>query len=214
LKLFIAALLVFLGFNNPNNHIFAQTTTHFTEQQIKNVFANCMQQDLSLSFGAFQQAIEMLYQQYNTVSKDKLIIVDYSQPSTQQRFYFIDLKAEKLLLKTYVAHGLNSGDLCAERFSNVNGSYQTSLGMYRTAELYCGKYDLSIRLDGLEPGKNCNVRKRDIVIHRAAYANESYLLENGKLGRSLGCLALPENVSDDLIEQMAAGVGVYVYWCP
>ncbi len=178
------------------------------------MFASCMQQDLNLSFEAFHQAIQALYKQGNTLSKDKLIIVDYSQPSTQQRFYFIDLKAEKLLFRTYVAHGLNSGDLCAERFSNIYGSYQTSLGMYRTAELYCGKYDLSIRLDGLEPGKNCNVRERDIVIHRAAYANESFILENGKLGRSLGCLALPENVSDDLIEQMAAGVGVYVYWCP
>jgi hypothetical protein len=52
---------------------------------------------------------------------------------------------------------------------------------------------------------------RDIVIHRAAYANESYLKQHGKLGRSLGCLAIPEAITDDMIELMSAGVGVYVY---
>ncbi len=52
---------------------------------------------------------------------------------------------------------------------------------------------------------------RDIVIHRAAYAKESYLKKHGKLGRSLGCLAIPETISDDMIELMSAGIAVYVY---
>jgi hypothetical protein len=68
-----------------------------------------------------------------------------------------------------------------------------------------------VRLDGIEPQKNSNVRKRDIVIHRAAYANEAFILENGILGRSLGCLTLPEDVSDELIEKMSGGVVIYVY---
>lgn len=214
LKPFFAALILVVGVVCSKNTILAQTNTRLTEQQIRNRYANCMQQDQSLSFEVFQEAVEKLYAQDHNLSKEKLIIVDYSQPSTQKRYYFFDFKAEKLLLKTYVAHGANSGELYAERFSNINGSRQSSLGFYRTSELYCGKYDLSVRLDGLEPNKNTNARLRDIVIHRAAYANEAFILDNGKLGRSFGCLALPEEITDEMIEMMADGVGVYVYWQP
>ncbi|MFM7006875.1 MAG: murein L,D-transpeptidase catalytic domain family protein [Flavobacteriales bacterium] len=170
-----------------------------------------MQQDQSLAYPIFKQGVRKMLTQNSITCKDKLIIADYSQPSTQKRFYFFDLKEGKLLLQTYVAHGRNSGELYALHFSNIYGSFQTSLGLYHTAEVYCGAHDLSVRLDGLEPHKNSNIRKRDIVIHRAAYANESFILENGKLGRSFGCLALPEEVSDEMLEQMAGGVGVYVY---
>ena len=193
---------------------FGQYQINYSEQQIQDLYTQCMQQDQSLAYPIFKQGVRKMQAQQSIKCKDKLIIADYSQPSTQKRFYFFDLKEGKLLLHTYVAHGVNSGELYAQHFSNIYGSFQTSLGLYHTAEVYCGAHDLSVRLDGLEPHKNSNVRKRDIVIHRAAYANESFIFENGKLGRSFGCLALPEEVSDELIELMGGGVGVYVYGKP
>jgi hypothetical protein len=182
-----------------------------TEQEIRELYANCLKQDQSLAYPIFKIGIQKLFAQDSAVCKDKIIIVDYTQPSTNKRFYFLDLSKSELILHTYVAHGVNSGALYANRFSNVNGSNQSSLGFYHTGETYCGSHDLSVRLDGLEPQKNSNVRQRDIVIHRAAYANEAFIIENGKLGRSFGCLALPEDVSDELIEMMSGGVGIYVY---
>ena len=192
------------------NHLIAQKTS-LTEQAIKEIYLQSMQRDRSLSYTIFKLGVQQLLAQDSTVCKDKLIIVDYSQASTKKRFYFFDLTQKRLLLKTFVAHGLNSGDVYPRKFSNIEGSFQSSLGLYHTSESYCGDHDLSVRLDGLDPRKNSNVRMRDIVIHRAAYANEAYLRQHGKLGRSLGCLAIPEAITDDMIELMSAGVGVYVY---
>lgn len=202
--------LHFLLFSFSYIPVSAQKTS-LSEQEIKGLYTNCLKQDQSLAYPIFQIGVQKLLAQDSAVCKDKIIIVDYTQPSTNKRFYFLDLSKGELILNTYVAHGVNSGELFARRFSNVNGSYQSSLGLYHTAESYCGAHDLSVRLDGLEPQKNSNVRKRDIVIHRAAYANESFIIENGKLGRSFGCLTLPEDVSDELIEMMAGGVVIYVY---
>jgi len=170
-----------------------------------------MGKDRSLSYSIFKLGLQKLYGQDSSVCKDKIIIVDFSQASSKKRFYFFDVENGSLLLKTYVSHGLKSGDLYARKFSNVEGSFQSSLGVYHTSETYCGDHDLSIKLDGLDAKRNSNVRMREIVIHRAAYANESYLRAHGKLGRSLGCLAIPENISDDMIELMSAGVVIYVY---
>lgn len=192
------------------NQLIAQKTT-LAEHEIKEIYLQTMRQDQSLSYNIFKLGLQKLWAQDSSVCKDKLIIVDYSQPSTKKRFYFFDLSQRLLLLKTFVAHGLNSGDVYPKKFSNTEGSFQSSLGLYHTSETYCGDHDLSIRLDGLDARKNSNVRMRDIVIHRAAYANESYLKQHAKLGRSLGCLAIPEAITDDMIELMSAGVGVYVY---
>jgi hypothetical protein len=209
-KKFLVSFILFSLYAIP---VSAQKTG-LTEPEIKRLYTNCLKQDQSLAYPIFKIGIQKLFAQDSAVCKDKIIIVDYTQPSTNKRFYFLDLSKSELILHTYVAHGVNSGALYANRFSNVNGSNQSSLGFYHTGETYCGAHDLSVRLDGLEPNKNSNARERDIVIHRAAYANEAFILENGKLGRSFGCLTLPENVSDELIEKMAEGVGVYVYWQP
>lgn len=210
-KNILQKIFPFIGVYLITTLCFGQYQINYTEQQIQELYTQCMQQDQSLAYSIFKQGVRKMLTQNSITCKDKLIIADYSQPSTQKRFYFFDLNEGKLLLHTYVAHGVNSGELYAQYFSNIYGSFQTSLGLYHTAEIYCGAHDLSVRLDGLEPHKNSNVRKRDIVIHRAAYANESFIFENGKLGRSFGCLALPEEVSDELIELMGGGVGVYVY---
>ena len=174
-------------------------------------YQKCMGSDRSLPYSIYKLGVQKLYAQDSSVCKDKIIIVNFTQASSKKRFYFIDLQNAELLLKTYVSHGKNSGDVYPTKFSNIEGSFQSSLGVYHTSETYCGDHDLSIRLDGLDKYKNSNARMRDIVIHRAEYANESYLKTHGKLGRSLGCLAIPENVTDEMIEKMSAGVVIYVY---
>ena len=60
----------------------------------------------------------------------------------------------KLLLVERVAHGRGSGDNPTTRFSNLPGSHQSSLGLFRTSETYVGHNGYSLRLEGLEPGFN------------------------------------------------------------
>ena len=79
-----------------------------------------------------------------------MAICDFTQSSRNKRLYVIDLLKKKVLLNTYVAHGRNSGSEFAERFSNANSSFQSSLGFYKTLGTYQGKHGLSLRLEGLE----------------------------------------------------------------
>jgi hypothetical protein len=68
----------------------------------------------------------------------RLTLIDYSKPSLEPRLWVIDLSRPAVLYTEYVAHGRNSGENLATRFSNVEGSYQTSLGLFLTGETYHG----------------------------------------------------------------------------
>lgn len=143
--------------------------------------------------------------------KPVLSIVDLSQPSTKKRLYVVDLLRKKLLFNTYVAHGSNSGDLMANRFSNVSASYQTSLGFYQTLGTYMGKHGLSLQLKGLEKGFNDQVQNRNIVLHGADYVCEAIIQKTGRLGRSQGCPAVPYADSKPIIQAVKNGTCLFVY---
>lgn len=129
-------------------------------------------------------------------SEGSLVIVDYSKPSSKKRMTVVDLKSGRAKMNSLVAHGVNSGLLYAQDFSDRVGSNQSSLGLYRIAEPYVGKHGPSLRLDGLDPGFNINARRRAIVIHAADYVSKEAMRENrhegGRLGRSAGCLSLSD----------------------
>jgi hypothetical protein len=93
----------------------------------------------------------------------RLAVIDFSRPSSERRLWIFDLDKEELLLEDLVAHGQKSGDNLATRFSNLVGSHQSSIGLFRTAESYSGKHGYSLRMDGLEPGINDRARERAIV---------------------------------------------------
>jgi hypothetical protein len=102
----------------------------------------------------------------------------------------------------YVTHGRGSDpehDGWLKAFSNQYGSNATSRGAYLTRNYYEGKHGLSMRLTGLEPDNN-NAETRAIVVHGADYANPNLIRTMGKLGRSEGCFAFPQ---DNLVEVMA-----------
>jgi len=140
-----------------------------------------------------------------------IAIADFSKSSREKRLYVIDLENYKLLLNTYVAHGRNSGDDYANRFSNKESSFQSSLGFYRTMETYQGKHGLSLRLEGLEKGINDLAYRRAIVMHGADYVSEQFIKKTGRLGRSLGCPAVSEKDHKLLINLLSDGGGLFIY---
>jgi len=140
-----------------------------------------------------------------------LTIIDFSLPSTEKRLWVISPEQKEVLLHSVVAHGRNSGELIASKFSNRPESFQSSLGFYKTGETYQGKHGYSLRLDGLEKGVNDQARNRAIVIHGADYAKESFAKINGRLGRSLGCPALPSELSTEAINLMKEGSLLFVF---
>jgi hypothetical protein len=146
------------------------------------------------------------------IDKPILTIVDYSLPSVRRRMWVIDMRARRVLFNEMVAHGANSGENYASAFSNVLGSRQSSLGLFRAEEIYEGRHGYSLRLDGLEPGFNDNARERAIVLHGADYVSDDFIAEHGRLGRSWGCPAVRTGVSRRLIDRIKEGGALFAYY--
>ncbi len=143
--------------------------------------------------------------------KDIITIVDFSKPSTTERLFVINLRTKKIIAKSLCAHGRNSGEIYADKFSNGAESYQSSLGFYVTGETYGGKNGFSLKLDGMESGINSNARDRGVVIHGADYVSYDFINANGKLGRSQGCPALPLEKNEKIISLIKGGSCLFIY---
>jgi hypothetical protein len=152
-----------------------------------------------------------LLEQQKIRKSDIITVIDFSQPSTQKRLFVIDLISGRVLFNTWVAHGRNSGLLHAEKFSNTPSSYQSSLGFYSTDGTYNGKHGYSLHLQGCETGINHLAEERNIVVHGASYVSESFIRQNGYLGRSQGCPALPEAEAAAIIDVIKNGTCIFIY---
>lgn len=141
-----------------------------------------------------------------------LTVIDYSLPSFEPRLWVIDLPRRSVLHHELVAHGEKSGDTRAVAFSNEIGSHQSSLGLFRTDEVYTGRFGYALRLSGLEPGINDNARERAIVVHGMSDVSGAFIAQYGTLGRSWGCPALPEDVAPQVIDRIAGGSAVFAYY--
>ncbi|WP_051101783.1 murein L,D-transpeptidase catalytic domain family protein [Solimonas variicoloris] len=142
----------------------------------------------------------------------RLALIDYSLPSTQPRLWVFDLGERRLLFRELVAHGRNSGERYAERFSNRDGSLQSSLGLFRTLNSYQGGNGYSLRLAGLEPGVNDLALQRALVIHGAPYVDAALGAKQGRIGRSWGCPAVRAGIARPLIDAMKNGQLLFSYY--
>ncbi|MHC1725441.1 MAG: murein L,D-transpeptidase catalytic domain family protein [Syntrophobacteraceae bacterium] len=140
-----------------------------------------------------------------------ITVIDYTKPSTSRRFFLVEVRTGKVQSFT-VTHGKKSGWVYAKRFSNNHESFQSPRGFFRTGDKYCGKYGPSLEMHGLEKGVNDNAYSRRIVIHGADYANPRSIIINwGRLGRSLGCPALPREIAEQVIDKIKNGSLLYVH---
>jgi hypothetical protein len=137
--------------------------------------------------------------------QQRLTVIDFDLPSTQKRLWVLDLAEHKVLFHTLVAHGHNSGENEASNFSNTDQSNMSSLGFYVTGQEYQGKHGRSLRLQGLDEGFNTNAAARAVVMHGADYVSEAFIKQNGRLGRSLGCPALPLDQYAQIIDAVHGG---------
>ena len=145
-------------------------------------------------------------------SAQRLAVIDYTRPSIERRLWVFDLATPKLLFAEHVAHGRGSGDNVAHVFSNVDGSHQSSLGLFETAETYVGGNGYSLRMDGLEPGVNDHARERAIVMHGARYVDPVLGRQQGRLGRSYGCPAVRPQVAHQMIDTLKDGQLLFAYY--
>ena len=140
------------------------------------------------------------------------VIIDYGAPSTAYRFFLINLETG-MVNKFYSSHGVGSGKSnFASRFSNIQDSRQTSLGIYMTGETYMGRYGQTLRMYGLQTS-NDQAYRRDIVLHGAWYVSDKFInsidpttgLKYGRLGLSWGCPAVGSKHIRNLIATLGTG---------
>lgn len=179
-KLFITITLIAMALNAK---AFALNTTVIDQ----------LQPVATKSYGIdpkqYNKAMGYLKKYSNQLKNTKYVtFVDFRRPSTQERMFVINLETKKIS-RFLVSHGMGSGELYANKFSNTDGSHMSSLGLYVIQGDYVGKHGKSLYLDGLEPS-NSKARDRHIVMHAANYVSRATINELGYLGRSHGCPAM------------------------
>lgn len=141
-----------------------------------------------------------------------LSICDFSLSSTHKRLWVIDLNEKKILFNSLVAHGKNTGEEFAQKFSNTDSSYQSSLGFYITESTYNGSNGFSLKLLGMDAGYNDHALQRAIVMHGADYVSEDFIKSQKRIGRSWGCPAVPQELAAPIINTIKEKNCLFIYY--
>lgn len=117
-----------------------------------------------------QDIINTALRKWNKSYDNYIVIVDFSKPSAEERFYIYDKDLQKFIYSGFCMHGNGTGNTASKpKFSNQPGSHCSSIGFYSISELSKMNRIKSIdidcfRLDGLS-NTNSNARQRGILIH-------------------------------------------------
>jgi hypothetical protein len=170
-------------------------------------------------------ALRMAFQAYfafrtahpERVRKPYLYFVDYGLDNRSARGWLFDMDGLSVVDGPFmVAHGRGSSagrDGVPTRFSSVNGSAATSLGLYVAQETYdfSGRSggrlyrSIGLRLAGVSGSFNRTARSRGVVVHGAPYVTAS------GAGRSEGCPAMEQARARRLIPEIANGGLVFLF---
>jgi hypothetical protein len=137
---------------------------------------------------------------YDVPNKKYVIVIDYSKSIDEKRLFVVS--QNKIIHKSQVSHGVNSGKDYPIDFGNELNSLKSSLGAYVTTSAYYGNYGYSMRVKGLDKELNSNAEKRQIVFHSNKKMKTKY---------SWGCFATPEYTNSYLIPLTKNGCLVYVF---
>jgi hypothetical protein len=219
-KFFSLLLFGLFSYTTNTHNIPASLSSHKTttvetfELKVSSLYATMNPNHFKLpQLESFSKALKGFYklQEKGLIKNNLLTLVDFSLSSNSKRLWIIDMNTNTILYHSLVAHGRNSGEEFATKFSNKAESFQSSLGFYITGEVYQGKHGKSLRLDGIERGINDKARDRAVVMHGADYVSEHFIKQNKRLGRSLGCPALPEELTAEIIELIKNQSCLFIY---
>lgn len=192
----------------------AEQEESYTIQPLVDIQAMLHQQAPGMSVPVMNKVLKTLKcaMKYNVARNNILTVIDYSLPSSEKRLWVFNLQDKKLLYHTYVSHGIKSGALATNYFSNKYDSKASSIGVYKTEKAYYGREGLSLRLAGLEANFNDNASNRSVVMHGGWYVEEDFIKKYGRPGRSWGCPALPLALYQPIINTIKDNSLMVVYY--
>ena len=124
------------------------------------------------------------------MNTDFCLLTDMSMHSGKNRFFVWDFKGDSIMDMSLCAHGYGKGSTQRKPvFSNVEGSYCTSLGKYKTGARSYSQYGINVhyKLHGQDATNN-NAFKRIVVLHSYQYVPDHEIYPHHlPLGFSQGC---------------------------
>ena len=139
-------------------------------------------------------------------------LIDMSLSSGQNRFFIYDLKKDSLLNSGLVAHGnCYQNWLQGRQYSNRVGSGCTSLGKYKIANSYNGKFGLSFKLHGLDSTNN-KAFERYVVLHSHSCVPDTEVSD--EICQSNGCPTVSPgflNKLKEIISHSSKPVLLWIY---
>jgi hypothetical protein len=177
---------------------------------------------------AVQRALE-ISRQPAFPKKDALAVFDISQPSSEKRFYVLDLESEQVTAH-YAAHGRDNGpQVKAVKFkgfqedldmvplgplktehSEVMDHYETIIDHY-DGTVYSNMIVAVLRGAAVYNSYIDDTPPYKWIIHPNWYTTAGFRANNnGVLGRSNGCITLDPVESNEVITRLQGGALIYV----
>lgn len=123
-------------------------------------------------------------------------LIDMSMPASHKRFFIYDLARNTIQNSGLVTHGnCNQYWLEGRKYGNEVGCGCTSLGKYKIANSYYGRFGLAYKLHGLDK-TNSNAFKRYVVLHAHSCVPDTEVPE--EICQSNGC----PTVSPQFLEKL------------
>lgn len=162
----------------------------------------------------------LIYAKQNGFDLKHAVLIDFNIHSGKKRFFVWNYETDSAEFSSLVAHGYGNDNYRSTTtkiiFSNVNGSYASSLGKYKIGIRSYSQWGINIhyKLHGLEK-TNDNAYKRVIVLHSYEYIPESELYPlNLPLGYSQGCPVIDNSSMkkiDSLMKTKSKPVLLWIY---
>lgn len=144
-------------------------------------------------------------------------LVDMSTHSGKYRFFLWDLRADTLMASSLCAHGYGQNSTTTKPvFSNVEGSYCSSLGNYKTGARSYSNWGINIhyKLYGLE-ASNSNAFRRMVVLHsHDPIPTKEITPSHLPLGYSQGCPVIDNAMMrkvDQLLQKQTKPTLLWIY---
>ena len=159
----------------------------------------------------------MLFCKEKGFNQEYCFLVDFSIHSGKNRFFIWDFANDTIKYASLCCHGY--GQKSTQKtpvFSNVEGSYCSSLGRYKTGARSYSQYGINIhyKLHGLEKTNN-NAFKRWVVLHsHTPVPDEEVYPRHLPLGWSQGCPVINDGIMkkvDQLLQKSKKPVLLWVY---
>jgi len=149
-----------------------------------------------------------------TSNTQSLVIVDFTKPSNEERFYIYDIKQQKATYSTLVAQGKGSGvSAYPTKFSNNPGSRESSLGTFvTTGDKKYSHHNKAINIKGIDKGVNDNASSRGLELHDAWYVSQEFADRYQRVGNSYGCFALNLDAINEIDDMISDGTVLYAYY--